>query len=84
MTIVRSETVTLPQTDEGRFLARHYKEDMENEHMFVTLSNTTTTIVVYGIFTGDIPANYVKRLMEEYALLKLREGQKNENKRRSD
>lgn len=64
MTIVRSKTVTLPQTDDGRFLAQKYKEDMENEGMFVTLSNTTKTISVFGIFTGDVPDDYVQRLKE--------------------
>ena len=64
MTIVRSETVTLPNTPDGRFMAEQYKEDMENVQMSVSVKTTTTTIEVCGIFAGDIPDDYVKKLKE--------------------
>ncbi len=64
MTIVRSKTVTLPQTDDGRFLAQKYKEDMESEGLYVKVEHTTISITVTGFSTVDIPDDYVQRLKE--------------------
>ena len=64
MTISRYESVSLPQTTNGRFMAKQYKEDMENALMTVSIENTTTSIKVIGRFMGEIPDEYVAKLRE--------------------
>lgn len=66
MTISRYESVSLPQTTNGRFMAKQYKEDMENALMTVSVERTTTSIKVIGYFTGEIPDKYVTELRKKY------------------
>ena len=63
MTFSRYESVSLPQTDDGRYMAkRMYAEDMKNAGMTVSIEETTTAIKVIGYFTGEIPDEYVTEL----------------------
>lgn len=64
MTFSRYESVSLPQTEDGRYMAKQYKEDMENARMTVSVEETTTSVKVTGQFMGEIPDEYVKRLRE--------------------
>lgn len=64
MTISRYESVSLPQTEDGRYMAKQYAEDMENAKMTVSIENTTTSIKVIGQFMGEIPDEYVAKLRE--------------------
>lgn len=62
MTISRYESVSLPQTTNGRYMAKQYAEDMENAGMTVTTEQTTTSIKVIGRFMGELPDKYISRL----------------------
>ena len=63
MTFSRYESVSLPQTDDGRYMAkRMYAEDMKNAGMTVSIEETTTSIKVIGYFMGEIPDEYVTEL----------------------
>ena len=63
MTFSRYESVSLPQTDDGRYMAkRMYAEDMKNAGMTVSIEETTTSIKVIGYFIGEIPDEYVTTL----------------------
>ena len=64
MTYSRYESVSLPQTEDGKYMAKQYKEDMENALMTVSIENTTTSIKVIGRFMGEIPDEYVAKLRE--------------------
>lgn len=64
MTISRYESVSLPQTEDGRYMAKQYAEDMENIKMAVSIEETTTAIKVIGYFVGEIPDEYVTKLRE--------------------
>lgn len=65
MTFSRYESVSLPQTDDGRYMAkRMYAEDMKNAGMTVSIEETTTSIKVIGYFMGEIPDEYVAKLRE--------------------
>lgn len=64
MTYSRYESVSLPQTEDGKYMAKQYKEDMENALMTVSIENTTTSIKVIGRFIGEIPDEYVAKLRE--------------------
>lgn len=64
MTYSRYESVSLPQTEDGKYMAKQYKEDMENALMTVSIENTTTSIKVIGYFMGEIPDEYVAKLRE--------------------
>ena len=65
MTFSRYESVSLPQTDDGRYMAkRMYAEDMKNAGMTVSIEETTTSIKVIGYFMGEFPDEYVAKLRE--------------------
>jgi hypothetical protein len=64
MTFSRYESVSLPQTDDGRYMAKQYAEDMENAMLTVSIENTTTSIKVIGRFMGEIPDETVAKLRE--------------------
>ena len=64
MTYSRYESVSLPQTEDGKYMAKQYIEDMENALMTVSIENTTTSIKVIGRFMGEIPDEYVAKLRE--------------------
>lgn len=64
MIITRSDVITVPQTEDGLFMAERYKKDMENAGMQVQIEQTTTMITVRGFFTGDLPDDYVRKLRE--------------------
>ena len=64
MIFSRYESVSLPQTEDGKYMAKKYAEDMENVKMTVSIENTTTSIRVIGYFTGEIPDEYVAKLIE--------------------
>jgi len=62
--ISRFESITLPQSDNGQFMAKLYADDMKNAGMDVCTKNTTTSIVVSGDFYGDLPDDYIAQLMK--------------------
>lgn len=62
MTFSRYESVSLPQTEDGKYMAKQYAEDMENALMTVSIETTTTSIKVIGYFAGEIPDKYVTEL----------------------
>ncbi len=64
MTLSRYESVSLPQTEDGKYMAKQYAEDMENALMTVSIENTTISIKVIGQFMGEIPDEYVAKLRE--------------------
>lgn len=64
MTYSRYESVSLPQTDDGRYMAKQYAEDMENAMLTVSIENTTTSIKVIGRLMGEIPDETVAKLRE--------------------
>ena len=65
MTYSRYESVSLPQTEDGKYMAKQYAEDMENALMTVSIENTTTSIKVIGRFMGEIPDEYVTELRKK-------------------
>lgn len=64
MIFSRYESVSLPQIEDGKYMAKQYAEDMENVKMTVSIENTTTSIRVIGYFAGEIPDEYVAKLRE--------------------
>lgn len=64
MTFSRYESVSLPQTENGRYMARMYADDMKNAKMTVVTEETTLSIKVIGRFMGEIPDEYVSKLKE--------------------
>ena len=64
MTFSRYESVSLPQTEDGKYMAKQYKEDMENASMTVIVEETTTSIKVIGRLMAKIPDDYVAKLRE--------------------
>lgn len=64
MTFSRYESVSLPQTENGRYMARMYADDMKNAKMTVVTEETTLSIKVVGRFMGEIPDEYVTKLKE--------------------
>ena len=62
MTYSRYESISLPQTEDGKYMAKHYADDMENAKMVVTMQETTTSIKVMGRFMGEIPDEFVAKL----------------------
>ena len=64
MIFSRYESVSLPQTEDGKYMAKQYAEDMENTKMTVSIENTTKSIMVIGYFVGEIPDEYVTKLRE--------------------
>ena len=65
MTYSRYESVSLPQTEDGKYMAKQYAEDMENALMTVSIENTTTSIKVIGRFMGELPDEYVTELRKK-------------------
>lgn len=64
MTFSRYESVSLPQTENGRYMAKMYADDMKNAKMTVVTEETTLSIKVVGRFMGEIPDEYVTKLKE--------------------
>lgn len=64
MKYARNERVTLPNTENGRFMAREYKEDMENVGMTVTMETYKEAITIVGYIYGEIAEEYVEKLKE--------------------
>ena len=64
MIFSRYESVSLPQTKNGKYMAKQYKEDMENVSMTVIVEETTTSIQVIGRLMAEIPDEYVAKLRE--------------------
>ena len=64
MTYSRYESVSLPQTENGRYMAKMYADDMKNAKMTVVTEETTLSIKVIGRFMGEIPDEYVSKLKE--------------------
>lgn len=64
MTFSRYESVSLPQSEDGKYMAKQYAEDMENALLTVSIEQTTTSIKVIGQFMGEIPDEYVAKLRE--------------------
>lgn len=64
MIFSRYESVSLPQTEDGRYMAKQYKEDMENALLTVSIENTITSIKVIGQLMGEIPDETVAKLRE--------------------
>ena len=64
MIIARSEKVTLPNTDDGKFMADQYADDMRNAGMEVYVKTKTEAITVNGHFIGDLEDKFVSNLKE--------------------
>ena len=64
MTFSRYESISLPQTENGRYMAKMYADDMKNAKMTVVTEETTLSIKVVGRFMGEIPDEYVSKLKE--------------------
>ena len=64
MTFSRYESVSLPQTENGRYMAKMYADDMKNAKMTVVTEETTLSIKVVGRFMGEITDEYVTKLKE--------------------
>jgi len=64
MTFSRYESISLPQTENGRYMAKMYADDMKNAKMTVVTEETTLSIKVVGRFMGEIPDEYVTKLKE--------------------
>lgn len=64
MTFSRYESISLPQTTNGRYMAKQYKKDMESKSMTVIVEETTTSIQVIGRLMAEIPDKYVAKLRE--------------------
>ena len=64
MTFSRYESISLPQTENGRYMAKMYADDMKNAKMTVVTEETTLSIKVIGRFMGEIPDEYVSKLKE--------------------
>lgn len=65
MIIARSEKVVLPNSDDGKFMADQYANDMLNAGMEVSVeASTTGTITVNGHFVGELKDEYVRKLIE--------------------
>ena len=54
MTFSRYESVSLPQTEEGRIMAEMYANDMKNAGFEVRMQHTSTQIKVIGEFMGEV------------------------------
>ena len=65
MIIARSEKVILPNSEDGKFMADHYANDMLNAGMEVSVeASTTGTITVNGHFVGELKDDFVLNLKE--------------------
>ena len=62
MIIVRSEVYSMPNTDDGRFIAKHYEDDMKNAGLEVSREETTQTITLLGHFVGDLPDEIIMKM----------------------
>ena len=66
MVFSRYESVSLPQTEDGRMIAKMFADDMKNIMMEVTTKETTTSIKVEGRFTGEVSDEFVEKMRKWY------------------
>ena len=65
MLISRFERIVLPDTEDGKFMANQYADDMRNAGMDVNVGmEDSGCITVYGHFLGDFDDEIVKRMKE--------------------
>ena len=62
MIMTRREIITLPQSEDGMFMAERYANDMKNAGMEVKRKDTTTAIVIEGVFIGDLPDEFIAKI----------------------
>ena len=65
MIIARHETITLPNNEDGQFMAPYYMDDMSNAGLTTYSTATTTCIVVHGSYVGDCSEEYIKQLRDK-------------------
>ena len=62
MIIVRTEIYTVPNTDDGRYVAQQYEDDMKNAGMGVSREETTKSLTLVGRFVGDLPDEIIMQM----------------------
>ena len=65
MVVVKDESYILPQTEEGRYMAKIYAESMKLRGLEIVETNTTYSIKLEGNIVTKFDENYIHRLMEE-------------------
>ena len=64
MVVVKSETYILPQTEEGRYMAKVYADSMKLRGLEIVETNTTYSIKLEGNIVTKFDENYIHRMME--------------------
>ena len=62
MIMTRREIITLPQSEDGRFMAERYQKDMVNAGMKIQRDDTTLAIKIEGVFIGDLPDEFIAKI----------------------
>ena len=65
MVVVKNESYILPQTEEGRYMAKVYVDSMKLRGLEIVETNTTHSIKLEGNIVTKFDENFIHRMMEE-------------------
>ena len=66
MTYSRYESVSLPQTEDGRIMAKMWEDDMKCAGFETQVRETTTQIKLVGRFMGEVSDEFVEKMRKWY------------------